>query len=208
MLYFSAARYPMTHEEIALRQKLIYYFNPCLKFLFNYYGAERFAQYGFNSCRQTAILGAAFCQLTLPDATIKAYEGDFKDIFHDQDVEYTHAYCRLFNGSHDILIDLSRTENHLLFTQTNPTSIYPRNTNCLDYYHSELKEVREMDWKQMLMMEGPEWITGIRPLHLFQEVCQLVSEMKEWDHTVKINFIGSIYSRFTKLIFESGEFFD
>lgn len=208
MLYFSAASYPMTGEEIALRQALLYYFNPCLKFLFNYYGAERFAQYGFNSCRQTAILGAAFCQLTLPDAKLECFEGDFKDEVHGQPVEYTHAYCRMIHDSHDILIDLSRTEKHLLYTQTTSGFVYPRNTNCLDYYHAELKEIREMNWRQMLMMEEPEWITLKKPIVLFQEVCQLVSEMKEWDYGVKLDFIRSIYSRFTKLTFESGEFFD
>ena len=45
----------LTEQEEKARDKMVYLFNPVLKYILAHSKPEEFAKYGFNSCRQTAI---------------------------------------------------------------------------------------------------------------------------------------------------------
>ena len=55
----------LTLEETKARDIMVYSFVPVLKMLLNQFNPKEFYQYGYNSCRQTAILGGYFLRSLL-----------------------------------------------------------------------------------------------------------------------------------------------
>lgn len=214
MIYYTQSKGAMTWDETGLRTKLIYKFNPCLKYLMGKYGMNKFMQYGFNSCRQTAVLGAAFAKLELPDAEVNVYEADFKDIVNGSPVEYTHAYFRVrippdkLLPKRDWLVDISRTERPLLFTETVPGTIYPHTGTMPEYMHAKIVDIRHLPLDDMIHMSEPEYVTNMWPIDLLTEVCQTVFEMSTQSQEWQKDFVEFIYSRFTKLRLGRNEFID
>ena len=82
----------LTEEEIAARDELFLSFNPLLKVAFATSNLKEFEHYGYNSCRQSAVLGAKFLQDKLPDYTLQIYEGKFNDFVGQRPVDYILYY--------------------------------------------------------------------------------------------------------------------
>lgn len=216
MIIYPETKNPLTPKEEAMREEMIYYFNPVLKHIFYSRNPYEFARFGFNSCRQTAIFGAAYLRKHFPDYTYKAYEGNFEDVVEGNKVDYTHAFIiatadYLVTKStvsrndtledRSLLIDISRTMRPLKFQViTNWQNIYDRNN---DYRHCRLKNMRVLSVDPTIQTDDLEYLTQL-PSAL---VCQLVEKLTEELHRLTPddvkNFYTSVYGKLTTLLKET-----
>ena len=189
MLYLES-RLPLSKQEEEVRDAMVYLFNPALKFILLSQGYDKFKLYGFNSCRQTAILGAGYLRKLLPDYTIHVYEGLFKE-----DIEYYHAFITAEKNGRELIIDLSRTTKKLLFDEIYP-NIYP--------LHDDYKDVRliskiEYNLDDMLNTDEPEFLTGYKPKEFMKMLECFIEEIKLLSKDQQLAFCDKIYSQTTLL---------
>ena len=187
----------LTEEEKKARHELIYLFNPCLKAIFD--KSPKFQAYAYNSCRQTAIFSSIFLLKVLKDYHIDTYEGNFSDVIQGNKTEYEHAFAIVYNGKRKLLVDVSRTERQLLF-KTTVNIVYPKVNG---YEEIKLLDYKKFDFFSMFLMEEPEYITGMRPVEVYQEAEEMYNWLKTKSKSEQINFAYKIYSKTTKI---GGEF--
>ena len=185
----------LTKQEEKARDIMVYLFNPVLKFILLSEGYIQFRKYEFNSCRQTAILGAGYLRKILPDYNINVYEGQFVESINGVPVPYIHAFILASKDSRCLIIDLSRTEKRLLFTQVYP-DIYPISE---EYANMILLSFNQINLDEMLDSDTPEFITGYIPRQLMEAIENLIKELKQLPKEKQLEFCDQIYSETTKL---------
>ena len=192
MLYFEAN---LTEREEQARDTMIYVFNPVLKFILMASNYLEFKRYGFNSCRQTAILGAGYLKTLLPDYTFTVYEGSFVEKINGQATPYEHAFIIANKDKRNLIIDLSRTTKRLLFSEVTDMS-YPE----IEDYEDVVKigQVR-LDLDELLNTEEPEYFTGQKPKKLLEMIMYLTNKLKSFPKEKQLEFCDKIYKETTML---------
>ena len=186
----------LTPEEIVARDTMVYLFNPVLKFLFLTENRSEFIRFGYNSCRQTAIFGAAYLDKLLPDYTFSVYEGSFLEPVNGQIEPYAHAYIVGATKDRYLLIDLSRTSKPLIFADVSDLNFYPR----FDAY----KDVHKLGHSRInlysaLHMEEPEYYTGMKPSEILQVIDNMIQDIKQLPVQKQKDFCDMIYTETTSL---------
>ena len=192
MLYLPS---DLTPQEEQARDIMVHLFNPVLKFIFLNQNYVTFKQYGFNSCRQTAILGAGYLRKLLPDYNIRVCEGQFVERIDEKFTPYIHAFILASKNERTLIIDLSRTEKRLLFAPAWP-GIYPTTD---DYQDMILVNFVPIDLDEMLNTNEPEFISGYIPRQLMEAIEDLIAELKELPKKQQLEFCDKIYSETTRL---------
>lgn len=193
MLYFEAS---LTEQEEKARDIMIYLFNPVLKFILMESNPKEFARYGYNSCRQTAILGAGYLRKLLPDYELSVYEGSFIEKINGEHTPYTHAFIIASKGNRNLVIDLSRTTKRLLFQETNDNMIYPE----IEDYDDVVKIGQErLDLDDLLNTDCPEYFTGWKPSKFMEVISEMIDALKAKSTKRQLEFCDYIYFQTTKL---------
>ena len=194
MLYFESN---LTQEEQEARDIMVYLFNPVLKFLLMNGNYEEFKKYGFNSCRQTAILGAAYLKKLLPNYDICVYEGHFIEHLNDRFVPYDHAFiiAKKDSVNRHLVIDLSRTTKKLLFSES-CINIYPQ----IEDYEGVIKLGQDLiNLNDMIETDIPEYFTGKKPKELLEIIDTLINDLRCCSKEHQMAFCDYIYSATTTL---------
>lgn len=186
-------------EEIILQDIAVNYFNPALKYTLYHYNKEELMRYNYNTCRQTAFIGAAFfsmyCEKNGIPYTFQAFEADCRDVLYGHPASYTHAYIYATNsvtGKH-LLIDLSRTEQPIIFFEV-PDNQYPK---IHGYYKDlEVLRIREVDWREALNLE--EYITGLPGTEFLNKVSDVYDQCCDMEEDLRSFFSQMCYSSFTE----------
>lgn len=185
----------LTEQEEKARDKMVYLFNPVLKYILAHSKPEEFAKYGFNSCRQTAILGAAYLKKFLPDYQITPYEGLFFENLPTGLEQYIHAFILASKDKRCLLIDLSRTTKRLMFSEA-LSQLYP----CVeDYKDMILVNKKLINLDKMIYTDEPEYFTGKKPVELLEIIDVLIRDLEQKDKIEQDAFCDTIYGLFTKL---------
>ena len=203
----------LTKQEEKARDIMVYLFNPVLKYILAESKPEEFAKYGFNSCRQTAILGAAYLQKLLPDYNIVPYEGTFIEYLSNGFEQYVHAFIlankydrRLLIDLSNVIIlsiigtissavDLSRTSKRLMFHEA-PTFLYP---SIKDYKNMILINKNPINLDEMINTNIKEYFTNKKPTELLELIETLINYLQTKTQEEKDKFCDIIYSSFTQL---------
>ena len=193
MLYFDAN---LTHQEAQARDIMVYLFNPVLKFLLKSSNPEEFKRYGFNSCRQTAILGAGYLRNLLPDYEFNVYEGYFIENIDGAIVPYTHAFIVAKKNKRHLVIDLSRTTKKLLFQETSSSLSYPE---IEDYDNICKVGQTKLDLDDLLNTDVPEYFTEWKPSKLMEVITIFIDTLKKKPVKEQYQFCDKIYSETTTL---------
>lgn len=142
--------YPFFVDKIAstkekeMRNFLMYDFNVCLKSMLTGFGYDEFDKWFFNCCRQTAIAGTILLKEKYSDEyDFKAYEATFSDTLFGNPVTYEHCFIIASNKiiERNILIDMARTTNPLVFEPINDSHFYPDVDNYKDLKMIHCKEI-------------------------------------------------------------------
>ena len=192
MLYFES---DLTKEEEKARDEMIYLFNPVLKFVLMNGNYNEFKKYGFNSCRQTAILGADYLKKLLPEYDIEVYEGFFIEDIDGLYFPYTHAFIIAHKDDRHLVIDLSRTTKKLLFSKTY-LNIYPE---IEDYENVTKLKQEKINLDEMINSDTPEYFTNKKPKELIKTISSLIDDMKLWSKSAQLEFCDFVYSKTTQL---------
>ena len=193
MFYYSNT---LTLEETKARDIMVYSFVPVLKMLLNQFNPKEFYQYGYNSCRQTAILGGYFLQSLLPDYTISVYEGKFTEPINGVVTPYIHAFIIAQKDKRSLIIDLSRTTKHLLFHPIF-NRIYPE---TFDYNNVVYISKERLDYVSSVETEEKEYLTGLKPLTLLSLMSSLMTDIANKPSEEQKVFWESIYKQFTQIL--------
>lgn len=185
----------LTLAEESARDMMVNLFNPVLKFLFLSYNEKEFKKYGFNSCRQTAILGSYFVKMLLPEYEVKAFEGNFTEYEEGIKENYIHAFITAQNGNRKLIIDLSRTTKRLLFHPAF-SNLYPTK---LDYGFVQYHDCTELDTEALLDIEGGEYYTSKKPRELLITISNLMNDLKNTSDK-GITFRDAVYQRTTNIL--------
>ena len=185
----------LTKQEEKARDIMVYLFNPVLKYILAESKPEEFAKYGFNSCRQTAILGAAYLQKLLPDYNIVPYEGTFIEYLSNGFEQYVHAFILANKYDRRLLIDLSRTSKRLMFHEA-PTFLYP---SIKDYKNMILINKNPINLDEMINTNIKEYFTNKKPTELLELIETLINYLQTKTQEEKDKFCDIIYSSFTQL---------
>lgn len=185
----------LTPEEEKARDIMIYLFNPVLKFIFLNTNASSFIQYGFNSCRQTAILGAFYLKFLLPDYEFNVFEGTFIEKINSKIEKYEHAYIIASKGNRNLIIDLSRTTKRLLFHPVF-SEIYPK---TLDYREMCQISKKWINLDEMIYTDQGEFYTNLVPSELMVLISTMINELSCKPKEEILKFSDSIYSITTRL---------
>lgn len=185
----------LTKQEEKARDIMVYLFNPVLKYILAESKPEEFAKYGFNSCRQTAILGAAYLQKLLPDYNIVPYEGTFIEYLSNGFEQYVHAFILANKYDRRLLIDLSRTSKRLMFHEA-PTFLYP---SIKDYKNMILINKNPINLDEMINTNIKEYFTNKKPTELLELIETLIDYLQTKTQEEKDKFCDIIYSSFTQL---------
>ena len=185
----------LTKQEEKARDIMVYLFNPVLKYILAESKPEEFAKYGFNSCRQTAILGAAYLQKLLPDYNIVPYEGTFIEYLSNGFEQYVHAFILANKYDRRLLIDLSRTSKRLMFHEA-PTFLYP---SIKDYKNMILINKNPINLDEMINTNIKEYFTNKKPTELLELIEILIDYLQTKTQEEKDKFCDIIYSSFTQL---------
>lgn len=193
----------LVDREREMRKEMVYFFNPVLKYLFYTCNPQGFAQYGFNSCRQTAIFGVGYMQEKFPEYAYKVFEGKFHDKIDGVPVDYEHAFiiaqwpASKIAQCRSVLIDLSRTNRPLKFQFISDwNNIYDRGPH---YEHCLLASTHELDVDKMLHMPDPEFLTKMPPQQTMELLNMLIQELHALPEDKHKEFYRTIYSTFTNL---------
>ena len=193
MFYYSNI---LTLEETKARDIMVYSFVPVLKMLLNQFNPKEFYQYGYNSCRQTAILGGYFLRSLLPDYTISVYEGQFTEPINGVVTPYIHAFIIAQKDKRSLIIDLSRTTKHLLFHPVF-NRIYPE---TFDYNNVVYISKERLDYVSLVETEEKEYLTGLKPLTLLSLISSLMTDIANKPLEEQKAFWESIYKQFTQIL--------
>lgn len=186
----------LTKQEEKARDIMVHLFNPVLKFILLNSSKGEFEKYGFNSCRQTAIFGAAYLRKLLPEYDFRVYEGQFVEEENEILTPYVHAFIIATSpDSRRLIIDISRTTKKLLFTEVYP-NIYP---SFGDYENVFKLWEKEIDLDEMLNMEEQEYLTGFKPKDLMEMIEALIEDVEALPKEKQLQFCDIIYSRTTQL---------
>lgn len=192
MLYFEAN---LTEREEQARDTMIYMFNPVLKFILMAKNHKEFKRYGYNSCRQTAILGAGYLKTLLPDYTFTVYEGSFIEQIDEQFVPYEHAFIVANKDKRNLIIDLSRTTKRLVFSEIT-TMDYPE---IEDYENVTKIGQVQLNLDEMLNTQEPEYFTRLKPRDLLQTIIFCIDNLKSCSKKEQLEFCDTIYAKTTSL---------
>ena len=192
---------PLTKSEEAARDIMVNLFNPVLKYMFLAANSNEFQKYGFNSCRQTAILGAYVLRTLLTDYEINAFEGDFIEPINGIPTPYVHAYITACKKNRVLIIDLSRTEKKLLFHPAFRDSkcgggLYP---DYEDYKNVVKVNDSRIDVDEMINVTEGEYYTSIIPLDLVTGIMKTMIDIKSWPKEKQIEYRNWIYETTTQL---------
>ena len=185
----------LTEQEEKARDIMVYLFNPVLKYILAHSKPEEFAKYGFNSCRQTAILGAAYLQKLLPDYDIVPYEGLFVENLPSGIEQYIHAFILASKGSRCLLIDLSRTTKRLMFSEV-LSALYP---SVEEYKDMILINKNPINLNDMIYTDEPEYFTNKKPIEVLEIIDILINDLQQKEQIERDAFCDTIYGLFTKI---------
>lgn len=185
----------LTEQEEKARDKMVYLFNPVLKYILAHSKPEEFAKYGFNSCRQTAILGAAYLQKLLPDYNIVPYEGLFIENLSNGIEQYIHAFILANKDKRNILIDLSRTTKRLIFHEAFEF-LYPL---VEEYKNMILINKNLINLHDMIYTDEPEYFTNKKPIEVLEIINTLIDDLQQKEQIERDKFCDTIYRLFTEL---------
>lgn len=186
----------LTAREEKARDTMVYLFNPVLKMIFLETNPDEFRKYGFNSCRQTAILGAGYLRKLLPDYEISVYEGNFIEVINGIPTPYVHAYILANKDERHLLIDLSRTSKLLLFRHIVESSVYP---TVGDYKDMSLISSKKLDLDSLLNTDCPEFYTEMIPRNLMKTIEILINDLRLVPEDKRLQFCDTIYKQTTEL---------
>lgn len=185
----------LTLKEEQARDIMVYSFIPVLKLLLNQFNPEEFYKYGYNSCRQTAILGGYFLQSLLPEYAITVYEGQFTEPIDGIITPYIHAFIIAQKDNRSLIIDLSRTSKRLLFHPVF-NRIYPE---TMDYKDVVYINKERIDYVAMTETDEKEYLTKLKPLSLLSMITNLMNEIAKKTSEEQKIFWQSIYRQFTQI---------
>ena len=165
-LCFEDCANKLTAQELRARDIMVNAFNPVLKFFLSQANPVVWKQYGYNSCRQTAILGAVYLKDLLPDYAIVPYEGEFIENDNGRILKYAHCFIIASKADRHLIIDISRTSKKLLFNViTDLKNPYPKTG---DYQNSTHLYSAPVDMGvHFYQCDFNEFITGEPPQKLF-----------------------------------------
>ena len=194
MLYLKSN---LTEQEEKVRDIMLFKFNPALKFIFLDINPMEFKRYGFNSCRQTAILGAGYLRKVLPEYTFNIYEGEFIDTEEDgRKIPYIHAFIIAEKDNRKLLIDISRTEKPMLFIEISDDDIYPKDNG---YDKVKLVSKTQLDLNEMLNPSIVEYYTSKTPQELLRTIEEIINVLNELPKYKQEEFSDMIYTLCTEL---------
>lgn len=183
----------LSKQEQQMRNFLMYDFNISLKSMLLKYNYEEFNKYFFNSCRQTAVFGSLVLNLYYPEYGYRAYEATFNDTLFGNPVTYQHCFIIATNkelNNRNILIDMARTTNPLVFEPINNNHFYPDIEN-----YKDLKMVYcvEIPYEDLLISPVKEYMTGLTTIEFLSELVELMENYKNSTSKDKNVLVQKIY---------------
>ena len=195
MLYYKDKG--LTEDEEIARNNMIYLFNPCLKLLLAETNGEIFKQWGYNCCRQTAILGAAIIHNYISGYETSVYEINYDDILNGKKVNYEHCIIMADKDDRRLMIDLSRTSKPLVF------AVIPKGTydypDYPAYRHLKRNQMKKLDWQSWVTRGMYEYITGLSPNVIYATLCTNMSFLADQDEEEVIKRAEQIYAKYTQI---------
>lgn len=183
----------LTKQEKEIRNFLMYDFNISLKSMLMKYNFKEFDKWFFNSCRQTAVMGSLVLNLKYPDYSYRAYEATFNDTLFGNPVTYQHCFiiatCKELK-SRNILIDMARTTNPLVFEPINENHFYPDVDNYKDL---EMISCVEIPYEDLLISSIREYMTGLTTIEFLGELLELIEKYKKSTSKEKNKLVQKIY---------------
>lgn len=182
----------LSKQERQMRNFLMYNFNISLKSMLLKYNYKEFDKWFFNSCRQTAVFGSLILNLKYPDYEYKAYEATFNDTLFGKPVTYQHCFVIATHKEMDrnILIDMVRTTNPLVFEPINDNHFYP---NVDNYKDLEMISCVEIPYKDLLASSVREYMTGLTTMEFLNELLDLMENFKNSTSKGKNTLVQKIY---------------
>lgn len=182
----------LSKYEQQMRDFLMYDFNISLKSMLLKYNYKEFDKYFFNSCRQTAIFGAAVLSMKFPEYTYKAYEATFNDTLFGRPVTYQHCFIIATSKeiNRNILIDMARTTNPLVFEPINENHFYP---NVDNYKDLEMTSCMELPYEMLILCTPQEYLTGLPSTQFLSELLEFIDNYQKSTSTEKDKLVQTIY---------------
>ena len=182
----------LSKQEQQMRNFLMYDFNISLKSMLLKYNYKEFDKWFFNSCRQTAVFGSLILNLKYPDYEYKAYEATFNDTLFGKPVTYQHCFVIATHKEMDrnILIDMARTTNPLVFEPIDDNHFYP---NVDNYKDLEMISCVEIPYKDLLVSSVREYMTGLTTMEFLNELLDLMENFKNSTSKCKNALVQKIY---------------
>ena len=181
----------LSKQEQEMRNFLMYDFNISLKSMLMKYNFKELDKWFFNSCRQTAVFGALVLNLKYPDYGYRAYEATFNDTLFGKPVTYQHCFIIATHRElkRNILIDMARTTNPLVFEPISDTHFYP---NVDNYKDLEMLSCVEIPYEDLLVSPVREYMTGLTTEFL-GELLELMENYKNSTSNDKNKLVQRIY---------------
>ena len=182
----------LSKQEQQMRDFLMYDFNISLKSMLMKYNFKEFDKWFFNSCRQTAIFGALVLNLYYPDYSYRAYEGSFTDTLFGEPVRYQHCFIVATHKeiNRNILIDMARTTNPLVFEPIDDNHFYPDVDNYKDL---KMLSCFEIPYEDLLVSPVKEYMTGLTTIEFLSELVELMENYKQSTSKDKDALVQKIY---------------
>lgn len=183
----------LSKQEQQMRNFLMYDFNISLKSMLLKYNHKEFDKYFFNSCRQTAVFGALVLNLYYPDYGYRAYEATFSDTLFGKPVKYEHCFIIATNkelNKRNILIDMARTTNPLVFEPIDDNHFYPDVDNYKDL---KMLSCVEIPYEDLLVSPVKEYMTGLTTIEFLGELSELIENYKSSTSKDKDKLVQIIY---------------
>lgn len=182
----------LSKEEQQMRNFLMYDFNISLKSMLIKYNYRELDKWFFNSCRQTAVFGVLVLNLKYPNYEYKAYEATFNDTLFGKPVTYQHCFIIATHRKIDrnILIDMARTTNPLVFEPIDEYHFYPDVDNYKDL---EMISCIEIPCEDLLTSSVREYMTGLTTIEFLEELIELIENYKNSTSKDKNTLVQKIY---------------
>ena len=145
-------------DETLVKNFMFEKFIPALHKLLREASPGKYAMWNGNTCRQSAVFGTKFLETFLPNYKWTAWDGNFSDMKHGQQVKYNHAWINGINKEErkGLLVDLSRIDRERLFIPVLENK-YPKD-------HPEYKDMRIINKERMDLeqcMSETEYYTNL-----------------------------------------------
>ena len=183
----------LSKQEQQMRNFLMYEFNISLKSMLMKYNFKELDKWFFNSCRQTAVFGALILNFYYPEYSYRAYEATFNDTLFGKPVTYQHCFIIATNRelrSRNILIDMARTTNPLVFEPIDDNHFYPDVDNYKDL---EMLSATEIPYEDLLISPVQEYMTGLTTIEFLSELAELIENYKKSTSKEKDKLVQKIY---------------